>query len=82
MELNGLLTQATALTNEEVRELNVSAAQQKMGQIDQILTDLHKFQLEAEEDFSKASLTLKKIKITKSTLVERARNLKSFCLHY
>ena len=82
MELNELLNKATALSDEEVRELNVSAAQTKMGEIDQILTLLHKYQIEAEEDFSRVSLILKKIKITKSTLIERARNLKSFCLHY
>jgi len=80
--LNEILTQATALTDEEVKTLSMDAAQRCMGKIDQLLTEIHALQIQAEEDFSKAHLVLRKLKITKSTLVERARNLKSFCSHF
>ena len=68
----------TALTSEEIQELQVDKAMRIMGMIDSALAELNKEMYMANAEYYEAKRKLDDLKNTKSLLVERARNLKAF----
>lgn len=70
-----------SLTDEEIQTLQVEQALRILGQIDQAFTALNAELFEANAAFYEAKKRLDSLKYIKTTLVERARNLKAIIQH-
>jgi len=65
------------LSDQEVKELDVSAMLRKMGELDKVLFKLNIELAESEREYGEARIRLEILKTQKSVIVERCRNLKA-----
>ena len=69
------------LSNQEVQELDVSAALRKIGDLDRALYEVQPALKQALIKLSESRLQYEIAKAQKDLIVERARNLKTFVKH-
>ncbi len=73
--------EVTTLTPEQIQTLQADEALRIMGMIDFALAELNKELISANDRYFEAKRHLDNLKNTKSTLVERARVLKTLVQH-